>query len=277
MTVSARVAVRVLLGSTLAIEASALPQHRASLAQSMHDDIHDGNITRPDPKLTVKRALGPGPIRKMAWKVLANKLLRNGRIVLHTDSAKSYKLQVDGVIHDRVVHCHKRVQVNGTFRWQKLNYVKLVTYKIPHSERTITVKSGTQIVDRAWRFLKDRISLNQNCRAGSKALRAKLRSAQYEYWRKYDDLWLHCGVLCSQNIKKLLGVQPAFPSGNGNTCGLAVAQVWGVRFRACACVTNKATTAKITCAAAVHAHGCCISFAFSPTSAHINKFRQGNM
>ena len=82
----------------------------------------------------------------MEWKALANKLLRSRRVVLHTDSAKSYKLKVDGVIHDRVVHCNKRVQVNGTFRWLKPHYVKLVTHKIPHSERTITVKSGTQIV-----------------------------------------------------------------------------------------------------------------------------------
>ena len=42
--------------------------------------------------------------------------------------------------------------------------------KVPNTNRTITVKSGTQIMDRAWRFLKDRIIVNQNCRAGSKAL-----------------------------------------------------------------------------------------------------------
>ena len=126
----------------------------------------------------------------MEWKALANKLLRNRRVVLHTDSAKSYKLKVDGVIPDMVVHCNKRVQVNGTFRWQKPHY-----------------KSGAQIVDRAWHFLKYRTNFARNCRAGSKALRTKLRSAQYgEYWHKNDDLWLHCGMLCSQNIKNRFGV-----------------------------------------------------------------------
>ncbi|CAE7815218.1 unnamed protein product [Symbiodinium microadriaticum] len=161
-------------------------------------------LFRLAPKLTVKRAPGPGAIRKLEWKTLGNKLLHNRRIVLHTDSAKSYKLKIEGVIHDRVVHAKKRVKVDGKFRWLKPHYVKLVKHKVPNTNRTITVKSGTQIIDRAWRFLKDRIIVNQNCRAGSKALRAKLRSAQYEYWHKNDDLWLHCGVLCNRRIKKLV-------------------------------------------------------------------------
>ena len=73
------------------------------------------------------------------------------------------------------------------------------------------MKSGMQIIDRAWRFLKDRIIVNQNCRAGSKALRAKPRSAQYEYWHKNDDLWLHCGVL-SRSWLVSLSVKLSFRS-----------------------------------------------------------------
>ena len=142
------------------------------------------SVANLDPKLTVKRAPGPGAIRKLEWKTLGNKLLHKRRVVLHTDSAKSYKLKIEGVLHDRVVHAKKRVKVDGKFRWLKPRYVKLVKHKVPSTNRTITVKSGTQIIDRAWRFLKDRIIVNQNCRAGIKALRAKLRSAQYEYWHK---------------------------------------------------------------------------------------------
>ena len=157
----------------------------------------------------------------------------NRRVVLHTDSAKSYKLKIGGVIHDRVVQAKKRVEVDGKFRWLKPHYVKLVQHKVPNTNRTITVKSGTQIIDLAWRFLKDRIIVNQNCRARSKALRAKLRSAQYEYWHKNDDLylWLHCGMLCSRSIKKLvnasaglnLSAQPSFRSTH--TCDFDVTQV----------------------------------------------------
>ena len=36
-----------------------------------------------------------------------------------------------------------------------------------------------------------------NFRAGSVALRAQLRSAQWCYWRRNDDLWLQTGVLCT--------------------------------------------------------------------------------
>ena len=41
--------------------------------------------------------------------------------------------------------------------------------------------SSAAIVDRAWRYLKERINLNQNCAVGSPLMRTKVRSAQYEY------------------------------------------------------------------------------------------------
>ena len=56
----------------------------------------------------VKRAPGPGAVRRVEWKPLATKHLRNWRVVFHTDSAKSYKLRVGGVLQDRVVHAKKR-------------------------------------------------------------------------------------------------------------------------------------------------------------------------
>ncbi|CAE7795509.1 unnamed protein product [Symbiodinium sp. CCMP2592] len=87
--------------------------------------------------------------------------------------------KVDGVIHDRVVHCKKRVKINGKYQWTSPKYVTMVTHKVPGSNKKLKVKSGTQIIDRAWRFLKDRIAINQNVKAGSSLLRAKLRSAQY--------------------------------------------------------------------------------------------------
>ena len=75
-------------------------------------------LFRLAPKLAVK-APGPGAIRKLEWKTLGNKLLHNRRIVLHTESAKSYKLKIEGVIHDHVVHAKNRVEVDGKFRWLK--------------------------------------------------------------------------------------------------------------------------------------------------------------
>ena len=55
------------------------------------------------------------------------KHLRNRRVFAHTDSAKSYNLRVDGVLHDRVVHARKRVLVKGKFV-ERL--VKMVEHRV---------------------------------------------------------------------------------------------------------------------------------------------------
>jgi len=100
-------------------------------------------------------------------------------MILHTDSARSYKAKVRGVLHDSVVHQKKRVKVRGKFVWKSPNFVKLVTHKLPCGKK-LRVKAGTQIIDRTWRFIKDRLRLNQFTKVGSSLLRAQIRSAQYE-------------------------------------------------------------------------------------------------
>ena len=72
-----------------------------------------------------------------------------------------------------------------------------VTRKHNNTKHTCAVKAGTQIIDRAWRFMKDRISLNQHTRTGTLLLRNKIRSAQYQYWKRGSDLWLETGNLCT--------------------------------------------------------------------------------
>ena len=163
-------------------------------------------LERLNPPRTYKRAPGPGAVRRVEWKHLAMKHLRNRRVVFHTDSAKSYKLRVDGVLHDRVVHAKKRVLVKGKFIWKAPDYVKVVEHRVPGRRKPLRVKAGTQIIDRAWRFMKDRISLNQHTRAGTMLLRNKIRSAQYEYWKRGTDLWLETGNLCTWVMQNF--VQP---------------------------------------------------------------------
>ena len=90
-------------------------------------------------------------------------------------------MKIDGVVHDNVVHAKKRVKVNGKFVWKPPSYV-----------------NGAQIMDRAWRFMKDRITLNQHCAAGSRLImRMKIRNAQYLYWMRNSDLWVDTGKLCA--------------------------------------------------------------------------------
>ena len=145
-------------------------------------------LVRLTPKMTGKRCPGPGPIRKMEWASIGQKHLQNRRIVFHTDSAKSYKLRIDGVIHDKVAHQKKRVKAaNGKWGWVSPKYVKIALHKLPKIG-TLKVKAGTQIIDRCRRYLKDRVHLNQHSKAGTQLIKDKLRAAQYQYWHKDSDM-----------------------------------------------------------------------------------------
>ena len=54
--------------------------------------------------ISVPRAPGPGATRKVDWQPMAEKWLQDRRVILHSDSAKSYHLKVAGVLHDAMVH-----------------------------------------------------------------------------------------------------------------------------------------------------------------------------
>ena len=163
-------------------------------------------LHRLRPEKTEKRAPGPGAIRKVEWQPLAQKWLADRKVILHTDSAKSYTAKVQGVLHDKVVHCKKKVKVRGKWTWQKPTFVKLVKHKDPTTRKVLKVKAGTQIIDRAWRFMKERLQRNQNVKVGSARLRAKLRSTQYQYWHKDKDLWMESGNLCTWGMKKFISL-----------------------------------------------------------------------
>ena len=158
-------------------------------------------LHRLKPPASKLRAPGPGAVRKVEWKPLAAKWLKDRQVILHTDSAKSYASKISGVLHDRVVHKKKRVKVNGKFKWVAPTYVKIQKHKIPGTKKTLRVKSGTQIVDRCWRCLKERLNINQHAKVGS---RIQLCSAQYEYWPRGQDLWTATGSWSSGSWQALL-------------------------------------------------------------------------
>ena len=112
-------------------------------------------LIRLQPPSTTVRAPGPGAIPKVEWKPIADKWLKDRHVILHTDSARSYKAKVPGVLHDSVVHQKNPAKVKGKWVWKLPNFAKLKTHKLP-SGKTIRVKAGTQIIHRAWRFIKDR-------------------------------------------------------------------------------------------------------------------------
>eukprot|EP00971_Amphidinium_carterae_P054586 1075445-Amphidinium_carterae.1 len=61
-------------------------------------------------RCTVLRAPGPGPITIAIWKPLTKSCFRRGcPMVLHTDSARAYSIDIPDVSHTSVVHQLKRI------------------------------------------------------------------------------------------------------------------------------------------------------------------------
>eukprot|EP00971_Amphidinium_carterae_P048871 963149-Amphidinium_carterae.1 len=76
-------------------------------------------LRKANASVTKPRAPGPGAIKKIDYKPLADHCLKNRHVVLHTDAARSYKLRVPGVVHVSVRHCKKRMKIGGKWKWVK--------------------------------------------------------------------------------------------------------------------------------------------------------------
>jgi len=154
-------------------------------------------LTRLNPIKTKPRSPGPGPMRKRDWIPTATKYLTNKKVMLHTDGARAYKMHIPGVIHNNVVHAKKRMKIGGKWVWVLPHYVKLCTHKV--DGRELHVKSGTQIIDRAWRFIRTRLE-GYSSKVGSATLRRRIRSAQWEYWHMGQDHWAKTGEMLSTTM-----------------------------------------------------------------------------
>ena len=149
-------------------------------------------LFRTKPKLTSRRAPGPGPIKKSDWYPMAKKWLKGRKILLHTDGARSYKLglnrknTLDGVIHDYVTHKPKK---DGKFLRPK--YVQLFAHSIDGS--TTHTKGGTQIIDRCWQHIRKFVGRRSAAGSSQKRMDARVRAAQWAYWHQDDDLFLKVG------------------------------------------------------------------------------------
>lgn len=122
-------------------------------------------------------------------------------MVLHSDSARAYKeCKFPGVVKDHVVHKKRRVVgANGKARWLKPVYSTTVKHKL--DGRVEKRRSGTQVIDRAWGFMKALIHKNQTTRPGSRGFGLEVRSAQWQYWTRGQDAWCATGDM----IKALQG------------------------------------------------------------------------
>lgn len=158
-------------------------------------------LSRLNPIKTTKRAPGPGPISKRDWKPLGQKHLAGRKALLHTDGARAYKLELDQVLHDNVVHAKKKRIINGKAVWVRPKYVKVVKHKLPSTSTTLFAKAGTQVIDRFWQHL--RAHLRSIGRAPkNNAMTRKIRCAQWTYWMKGKDLWLETGRMCTELFER---------------------------------------------------------------------------
>ena len=119
-------------------------------------------LVKLNPAITVPRGPGPGAMRKVDWQPTAEKWLKDRRVILHSDSAKSCRLKVAGVLHDAVVHPKERVMKAGKYVWKNPTYVKMCTHQLPDG-RKVKIEAGTQIIDRASRFIKERLKEEPEC------------------------------------------------------------------------------------------------------------------
>ena len=148
-------------------------------------------LKRLSPKMTKKRAPGPGAIRKTDWRPIAGKLISGRKVILHSDGARSYKLRLPGVLHDAAIHKKKKVMVKGKMTWVNPKYSMIHKHTTPEGD-AVYVKTGTQIIDRFWGFLRQHLQ-NRPKTPKSTILRNRIRSAQYMYWYRTKDLWLVTG------------------------------------------------------------------------------------
>ena len=150
-------------------------------------------LFRLPPKSTAVRSPGPGPITKRDWKPMAQKYLEGQDVILHTDGAKTYKMKLRGVLHDNVVHKKKKVIVKGKPVWVKPHYTKMWKHRLPDG-KSVTVKAGTQIIDRFWGHLRTYLK-HAPRKVGSMALARKIRAAQWTYWHRTQNFWIATGQM----------------------------------------------------------------------------------
>jgi hypothetical protein len=79
--------------------------------------------------------------------------------------------------------------------WMKPQYTKVYNLTLPNGKK-VAVKSGTQVIDRFWQHLRK--TLNKVSRVpGNAAMTRKIRSAQYTYWFRRQNMWKKAGDMLS--------------------------------------------------------------------------------
>ena len=145
-------------------------------------------------------SVSPGPITKAEWRQVANKFVKNKKILLHCDGARAYRYgRIPGVIADSVKH--KRPKPIYTALWRHIlpkdqskahADIKDIK-KLPASEKEeVWVKKGTQLVDNVWQQLK-LLGLPKSTKAEDNVVHFRVREFQWHHWTAEKDKWVAAG------------------------------------------------------------------------------------
>ncbi|CAE8593499.1 unnamed protein product [Polarella glacialis] len=94
----------------------------------------------------------------------------------------------------------KVVKKNGQCVWIRPKYTKKFTRELPAGKKIIRM-GGAQIIDRFWSHLRGFMEFRQ-VKVGSAQTSVRTRSAQWDYWRRDQDLWVETGKRLKRLAKK---------------------------------------------------------------------------
>eukprot|EP00971_Amphidinium_carterae_P260987 5177525-Amphidinium_carterae.1 len=130
---------------------------------------------------TSMRSPGPGPITLAMWRPLTRSCFVKGQpVVLHTDSARAYSLDVPDITHTSIVHQLKRI--NGV--WVQPVFTKVKEITLSNGD-VIQVKAGTQTIDGFWSHLRS--NLSGGIKGDNDSMDGMIRMAQFQYWNMGQD------------------------------------------------------------------------------------------
>ncbi|CAK0812734.1 unnamed protein product, partial [Prorocentrum cordatum] len=133
--------------------------------------------------------------RAAEWEECATrKRLKQSKVILHADGARSHKLRVDGVVHDWVVHMKKRVKVNGKYVWVKPAFTKVRYYDLADSGCS-NKKMRIWVPDHRPRLGRVEAPPWPRPQGEPRALANRARSFLWCYWNKGEDLRAQTGKM----------------------------------------------------------------------------------
>ena len=87
----------------------------------------------------------------------------------------------------------KKIVIKGQTVWVIPKYSEIKKHILPDGQN-LFVKTGTQIIDRFWSHLRTHLGRRAH-KVNNRSMWRRVRSAQWTYWEKGQDLWVRTGEM----------------------------------------------------------------------------------